>query len=78
MALTSCPECGHRVSDKAFACPSCGYPLAGAAQGRDGWPQVIGGVAGTWISSRALVAIILGVVMFVSFAAIMIALVVKT
>jgi len=27
MALTSCPECGHKVSDKADACPSCGRRL---------------------------------------------------
>lgn len=27
MALITCPECGHSVSDKAAACPHCGYPL---------------------------------------------------
>ncbi len=27
MALISCSECGHKVSDKADACPSCGNPL---------------------------------------------------
>src|SRR5262245_22674447 len=27
MALISCSECGHKVSDKAAACPSCGNPL---------------------------------------------------
>ncbi len=27
MALISCPECEHTISDKAFACPSCGYPM---------------------------------------------------
>ena len=30
MALTSCPECGHKVSDKADACPSCGRKLSNA------------------------------------------------
>lgn len=25
--LTSCPECGLQVSDKASSCPHCGYPL---------------------------------------------------
>ena len=25
MALIKCPECGHQVSDKAEACPSCGF-----------------------------------------------------
>ena len=27
MALTNCPECGHKVSDQADACPSCGRRL---------------------------------------------------
>lgn len=31
MALTSCPECSHRVSDKAVTCPSCGYPFVPVA-----------------------------------------------
>ena len=28
MALISCPECGRQVSDRAAACPDCGYPIA--------------------------------------------------
>ena len=27
MALITCPECHGQVSDKATACPHCGYPL---------------------------------------------------
>ena len=27
MALITCPECGVKVSDKAAACPHCGYPI---------------------------------------------------
>ncbi len=27
MALIECPECTKLISDKAIACPSCGYPL---------------------------------------------------
>lgn len=27
MALLKCPECAHDVSDKAVACPNCGYPI---------------------------------------------------
>lgn len=27
MALTTCPECTSTVSDKAYICPHCGYPL---------------------------------------------------
>lgn len=28
MALIKCPECNGQVSDKAKACPHCGYPIA--------------------------------------------------
>lgn len=27
MALIKCIECGHQVSDRAFACPNCGCPI---------------------------------------------------
>ena len=27
MALIQCPECQLQISDKALACPHCGYPL---------------------------------------------------
>lgn len=27
MALIKCPECGNEISDKAAACPNCGYPI---------------------------------------------------
>lgn len=27
MALIICPECGKEVSDRAEACPHCGYPI---------------------------------------------------
>lgn len=27
MALMNCPECDKQVSDKAIACPHCGYPV---------------------------------------------------
>lgn len=27
MALITCPECKHSVSDQAPACPACGYPI---------------------------------------------------
>lgn len=27
MSLTTCPECGLQISDKAITCPHCGYPL---------------------------------------------------
>ncbi|MEJ8309471.1 hypothetical protein [Agrobacterium larrymoorei] len=76
MALTVCPECEGKVSDKAFACPACGYPMA-QGKGTSQWPRVLGGVAGTYISAQALVTIIVGSVMFLAFAAIMIAAIVR-
>jgi hypothetical protein len=30
MAVISCPECNAEVSDRAPACPQCGYPLGTA------------------------------------------------
>ena len=27
--LTTCPECELQVSDKAYICPHCGFPLKG-------------------------------------------------
>jgi hypothetical protein len=76
MALTSCPDCAGQISDKAIACPSCGYPMM-PSKGKGAWPGVIGGVAGTYISAQALVTIVLGSVMMIAFAAIMIAAIVR-
>jgi TM2 domain-containing membrane protein YozV len=33
MALIECPECAQSVSEKAWSCPSCGYPLRSGKQG---------------------------------------------
>lgn len=30
MPLIGCPDCRTKVSDKAAACPRCGYPIAGS------------------------------------------------
>ncbi len=32
MALIKCPECSLSISDKAAACPNCGYPLRPAPE----------------------------------------------
>lgn len=28
MVMIKCPECDNMVSDKAYSCPNCGYPMA--------------------------------------------------
>ena len=28
MAMINCPECNKEISNKAFVCPDCGYPLS--------------------------------------------------
>ncbi len=33
MALISCNECSKQISDKATACPQCGYPLKQPTKG---------------------------------------------
>ena len=38
MAIMSCPECGRSISDKAQACPNCGYPLQSLQPSGPGWP----------------------------------------
>lgn len=32
MAIIRCPECNHEVSDRATACPNCGFPISEAAK----------------------------------------------
>lgn len=34
MALINCPECGEKISDKAFFCPRCGYSIQSVHMGR--------------------------------------------
>ena len=74
MALMICAECGGKVSDKAMACPACGCPMR-PPDPRSASVQTIGGVAGPYISAKAVVLIVVGVTMTIAFAAIMIALV---
>jgi hypothetical protein len=37
MALVKCGECGNDISDKAWACPKCGFPGAGGLFPFAGW-----------------------------------------
>ena len=76
MALMKCPECAREVSDKASACPNCGYPIAAAAQGG---PAIHGGnaadiartggkVATTWLLAGQVHWLVRGLVAVVAFA----------
>lgn len=35
MALITCPECGHNISDKAKVCPNCGAPTPSAIEKKE-------------------------------------------
>lgn len=81
MSLISCPECARQISDRALACPGCGYPVTGDAARPDrvmGVAGVAGNVAGVWITARMLLGVIVGSIMMICFAAIMIALILGT
>lgn len=69
MALTACPECSKQISDKAYACPSCGFPISPAAKRNFGWS----GVAHTWLTTSA----IQGVIAFLALAAVAIVWILK-
>ncbi|GEP00239.1 hypothetical protein [Methylobacterium haplocladii] len=72
MALIHCTACDHRISDMAVACPSCGHP---SRPDRRGALNVLGSVAGTYISATTLASLALGVAMFVCTAAVLITLI---
>ncbi len=42
MALINCPECQKEVSNNAYTCPNCGFPISGEKneENIDGAPQV--------------------------------------
>jgi len=53
MTLIKCPECSLDISDKAIACPHCGYPFARTAQGARS-VQVIEKTGRKWKATLAL------------------------
>ncbi|OHV17025.1 hypothetical protein BK022_08185 [Methylorubrum extorquens] len=73
MVLVPCPACDHRVSEKAFTCPSCGHPSH--ASDWHGVLPALSRVAGTYVSANAITGAILGSVMFLSVAAVLITLI---
>lgn len=83
MAMIRCPECAREVSDRAYACPACGYPIAAppVAKGTLNADNVAdiantaGKVAGLWIGTsyivwiaRAVVGVALALVLIAMFA----------
>lgn len=51
MALMKCPECSSDVSEKAAACPRCGYPI-GRTAGNRGRIQIIEKTGRGWKAVR--------------------------
>ena len=71
MALIHCPECEGRVSDRARACPHCGFPVLEAVA--DGGPEqtllevsprLFGGNWLTHIGVGLLCLVVVGVVLY--------------
>jgi len=57
MALIKCPECSNEVSDKAIACPKCGYPLQPAAQPQPSDPALQAQIKQTLLNEGPIAAI---------------------
>jgi hypothetical protein len=53
MALVQCPECNRALSDKAVACPFCGYPLARPSRLKE-WDLLIEKTRKRWKALRVL------------------------
>lgn len=64
MALISCPECRRDVSDKAPACPHCGYPVGGQARPQR---EMDSSVIVPWVA-RLVAFVVFCIVLIVMFA----------
>ncbi|MCB9598252.1 MAG: PH domain-containing protein [Sandaracinaceae bacterium] len=71
MTLIACPECAGRVSDRAQACPHCGFPVRD--EGGDGGPErtllavsprIFGG---NWFMHALMIVLCLVIVGFVLY-----------
>ena len=66
MALIACPECEGRVSDRAAACPHCGYPVrASAAQTGSGVEETLREVSPSLYGRNPFVHIVVGLLCLV-------------
>jgi predicted nucleic acid-binding Zn ribbon protein len=59
--LVACPTCGHRVSDQARTCPSCGQPLTQ-------YRKLAGRVIGRIILLAVLALAVLGLALAMRYA----------
>lgn len=58
MALISCSECGHKISSKTNACPSCGYSRYSIKQ-----PSVLMGISNGIFKFLGFVSIVIGILL---------------
>lgn len=69
MALIECPECVGRVSDRAAACPHCGFPVREARAGSEEVllavsPKLFGG---NWFTHFVVILLCIALVGFVVY-----------
>ncbi len=57
MALVTCPECGHEISQAAIACPNCGRPINGLAPIRSAVPTTTNSEEGTGFPAWAAIPV---------------------
>lgn len=53
MTLMNCPDCQGKLSDKAFTCPHCGFPLV-QQKGKSAWPPVMPGRTNIEVHAQGL------------------------
>ena len=69
MALIACPECEGRVSDRAAACPHCGFPVRDEQHGPESVlfeasPKLFGG---NWLTHFLMIVLCLVLVGFLLY-----------
>jgi len=76
MSLIDCPECQHRISDKAYACPQCGNPMKPLPGNRWLTEKNVGQVAGAttaWLTAPWIARLVFGVVAMICITVIIVA-----
>ena len=75
MAMVQCPECKGEISDKAYACPHCGYPIREKETKQDEYVLTKGGIQGSSLSGLlrvlAVITWIGGIIIAISGAQVM-------